>query len=64
MLSLLSRRSLVTHASRVGLAALMPNELRDAPRLPDVVVVVMDDMRASDWMALPKTKALLANGTM
>lgn len=64
MLSLLSRRSLVTHASRFGLAALMPNELRDAPRLPDVVVVVMDDMRASDWIALPKTKALLANGTM
>ena len=34
-----------------------------AARSPNVVVVVTDDMRASDWQALPQTRTLLADGT-
>ncbi len=30
---------------------------------PNIVVVVTDDMRATDWRALPKTQKLLAGGT-
>jgi N-acetylglucosamine-6-sulfatase len=30
---------------------------------PDVIVIILDDMRASDWRALPQTRALLEDGT-
>ena len=30
---------------------------------PDIIVVLLDDMRASDWQALPETKELLKDGT-
>lgn len=34
-----------------------------AARSPNIVVIVTDDMRTSDWRALPKTQKLLADGT-
>jgi N-acetylglucosamine-6-sulfatase len=30
---------------------------------PDIIVVLLDDMRTSDWRALPETQKLLADGT-
>ena len=42
---------------------LLPAAEAGAATPPNVVVVVTDDMRTSDWQALPKTQALLAGGT-
>ncbi|MFM9105190.1 MAG: sulfatase [Chloroflexota bacterium] len=52
-----------------ALAALAGNqrsgdrELPAPDRRPDFVVIVLDDMRASDWAALRKTRRALAGGT-
>ena len=46
-----------------GAAAVEVAEVRAATP-PDIVVVVLDDMRDSDWVALPETRAWVdANGT-
>ncbi|HYO31081.1 MAG TPA: sulfatase [Thermomicrobiales bacterium] len=45
------------------LPGLLPPGLARAAAPPNIVVVVTDDMRTSDWQALPKTKKLLADGT-
>ncbi|MBA3416041.1 MAG: sulfatase [Chloroflexia bacterium] len=42
---------------------LLPPGQAVAARPPNIVVVVTDDMRASDWQALPETQQLLARGT-
>ena len=60
----LSRRALLTRTSQASLGALIPNEFAGPKQGPDVLVVVMDDMRASDWQAFGQTRTLLANGTM
>jgi len=44
-------------------AGLAPAAPTRAAARPNVVVVVTDDMRASDWRALPQTRKLLADGT-
>ena len=45
------------------LVGLLPPGRAAAARPPDIVVVVTDDMRASDWQALPETRKLLEGGT-
>lgn len=45
------------------LVGLLPAGQALAAPAPNVVVVVTDDMRASDWQALPRTRELLAGGT-
>lgn len=34
-----------------------------AGSLPDIIVVILDDMRTDDWSALPETQQLLSDGT-
>jgi arylsulfatase A-like enzyme len=46
-----------------ALVGLSPASRAEASARPNVVVVVTDDMRASDWRALPRTRGLLAGGT-
>jgi hypothetical protein len=37
--------------------------LAQAETPPDIIVVLLDDMRADDWRALPETQVLLKDGT-
>ena len=57
---MLNRRSLL--AAGAGLLA-PSSPARSQSQPPDIVIVVLDDMRAGDWRALPKTKRLLSSGT-
>ncbi len=56
------RREFIAAAGTAALGRRQPATA--APNKPDIVVIVTDDMRDSDWQALPKTKQLLADGTV
>jgi N-acetylglucosamine-6-sulfatase len=58
----ISRRRLLAGAvaGATALAEARPAIVRGAT-LPSVVMIVTDDMRADDWEALPRTRALLAD---
>ena len=58
-----ARRAIWVVVLLAPLLGLLPGGQANAARPPDIVVVVTDDMRASDWQALPKTRRLLADGT-
>lgn len=61
---MLTRRGLLQRASQTGLAAALPLAPRTLVQPPDILVVVLDDMRTSDWEALPLTRAMLSGATM
>ncbi|MFM8595356.1 MAG: hypothetical protein ACKOCK_13350 [Chloroflexota bacterium] len=61
---MLTRRGLLQRASQAGLAAALPLAPRTLVQPPDILVVVLDDMRTSDWEALPLTRAMLSGATM
>lgn len=49
----------------LALALIVPAQPAAAGPRPNIIVIVTDDMRASDWQALPRTQALLgARATM
>jgi arylsulfatase A-like enzyme len=52
----------------IALLAMLVPLLAQAPvnaqvTAPNIVVIVFDDMRSTDWVALPNTRALLSGGT-
>ncbi len=54
---MIDRRSLL--AAGAGLLAERRRPAKASADAPDIVVIVTDDMRASDWRALPRTRALV-----
>jgi len=61
---MVTRRALLKQAGSASVAAVAPAASRDRNQSPDVLLVVLDDMRAADWQALGRTRQLLANGRM
>ncbi|MFM9105191.1 MAG: sulfatase [Chloroflexota bacterium] len=51
------RRGLVAGVAAAGIRAAFASAA--PPRRPDIVVILADDMRTSDWRALPKTRRRL-----
>jgi arylsulfatase A-like enzyme len=49
----------------LALLCLLPTlpALAQSESPPDIIVVLLDDMRADEWQALPQTQALLEDGT-
>jgi N-acetylglucosamine-6-sulfatase len=64
----LSRRRVLQHSLACAMSSWGASSIthqgvaQEAPRRPNFVVIVTDDMRASDWQALPQTRQLLADG--